>query len=293
MKSIPAVSILVTVYNREDFVAEALESILQSRFSDFEIVVVDDASSDASCSIVEQYVRADNRIRLFRNTINLGDYGNRSKAISLAKSDLVKFVDADDLIYPQSLEVMVDAMRRHPDSALGLSQSLGDPDRPYPFVLSPREAYHEQCLGSGCLNCGPSGAIFRRSAYDESGGFRNWGVLSDTDLWLRMAAKWPVVLLPPALVWWRRHEGQEFERGRASGEYLEQGFRLAREALSSPECPLSEEERNRALDRAKQHHARRILALATRGGKPKEAMRLARDSGLSIPEFLRGFRPYQ
>ena len=288
----PAVSVLVTVYNREKLVPETVKSILDSSYEDFEIILVDDASSDHSWDVIRQLAESDDRISAHRNETNLGDYGNRAKAISLSKTDLIKFVDADDLIYPHSLELMVRAMAEAPDAALALSQSSAELDRPYPFALSPLEAYQRQFLGCGCLNCGPSGAIFRREAFEQVGGFRDWGVLNDTDLWLRLAAKWPVVLLPPALVWWRRHEGQEFERGQASGEYLAKGFALSREALSSPDCPLNEEDCRVALKRSKQHHARRILALATKGRSPGDALRLGRMSRLTFTEWFAGIRPY-
>ena len=285
-------SLLVTVYNREHLVVETVTSIRDSSFTDFELLLVDDTSPDRSWEVIQSLAKTDPRISVFRNETNLGDYPNRRRAIELSSGNLIKFLDADDLIYPHGLGVMVDAMNRFPDAALALSHSVIDETQPYPILLSPEEAYRKHFLEGGCLSCGPSGAIFRRDSYEEVGGFRDWGVLNDIDLWLRLAAKWPVVLLPPALVWWRRHEGQEFEKGQASGEYLSKGFALVREALNSPDCPLNDGDRNRALDRAKQHHARRLIALATKGKRPKHAMKLARESGLSLPELLRGMRKY-
>ena len=292
MQACPSASILVTVFNRAQLVPETVKSILESQCQRFEGILLDDDSSDGSSSVLEKLAKSDSRLSAHRNETNLGDYPNRRRAIELSSGNLIKFLDADDLIYPHGLGVMVDAMDRFPDAALALSHSVIDETQPYPILLSPEEAYRKHFLEGGCLSCGPSGAIFRRDSYEEVGGFRDWGVLNDIDLWLRLAAKWPVVLLPPALVWWRRHEGQEFEKGQASGEYLSKGFALVREALNSPDCPLNDGDRNRALDRAKQHHARRLIALATKGKRPKHAMKLARESGLSLPELLRGMRKY-
>ena len=116
---------------------------------------------------------------------------------------------------------------------------------------------------------------------------------SDRELWFKLASQWPVVSLPPSLIWWRRHEGQEFAVGLQDGAYIEMWYRLAMETLESPECPMSDQEINMAKRRVKQHHARRILACAIRGRKPEQAWQLFRNSGLTLTELTRGFLSYQ
>ena len=289
----PAVSVLVTVYNREAYLAACLESILASTWQDFEVVVVDDGSTDESVAVAERFAALDSRLRFSRNAQNLGDYPNRMRAAELAQGTYLKYVDSDDLIYPHSLAIMVEAMQAHPDATLGLSHSLPEDEQPYPWKLNPEEAWRKHFLGRGCLSCGPSGAIIRRDAFFETGGFHDWGVLNDTDLWYRMSARAPVLLLPPGLVWWRRHEGQEFTRDSAALIYLEDGYTVAREALNMTECPLPEPERQAALARIRQHHARQLLSLALRQHQPGLAYRLFKASGLGISELGRGLRRYQ
>lgn len=184
---------------------------------------------------------------------------------------------------------MVEAMQAHPQSALGLCHSAPEDQHPYPWELSPQEAWKKQFFGCGCLSCGPSGAIIKRDAFVAVGGFRSWGVLSDTDLWYRMAARWPTLLLPPGLVWWRRHPDQEFRKDNAALTYLERGFALTVETLLSPECPLSKSDRQAALGRARQHHARRLLSLALRSRQPGQAWCRWRKSGLGATDLSRGF----
>jgi glycosyltransferase involved in cell wall biosynthesis len=289
----PLVSVLVTVYNRERYLAPCLDSILASTISEFEIVLLDDGSSDQSVTIAKKYAARDSRIRFYENAKNLGDYPNRMRAAQLARGKYLKYVDSDDLIYRHSLAIMVEAMEANPEASLGLCHSLPEDEQPYPWRLSPAEAWQKQFLGRGCLNCGPSGTIIRREAFFEIGGFRDWGVLNDTDLWYRMSARWPVVLLPPGLVWWRRHEGQEFTKGDAAMVYREIGFQLGRDALESNECPLADSPRRLALMRHKAHHARRILSLALKSGHPRLAWESYRRSGLAVTELLAGFRPYR
>jgi glycosyltransferase involved in cell wall biosynthesis len=293
MAEVPSVSVLVTVYNREAYLAACLESILASSWEDFEVVVVDDGSADGSAAIATEYVSRDRRVRFYQNDRNLGDYPNRMRAAEHARGMYIKYVDSDDLIYRHSLAIMMEAMATHPAAGLGLSHSSPEDEQPYPWMLHPADAWKKEFLGRGCLSCGPSGAIVRRDAFFEAQGFRDWGVLSDIDLWYRMSALRPVVLLPPGLVWWRRHEQQEFALGDADMFYLEKGHALAVDALTSAACPLSEAERRAALARARQHHARKLLSLALRRRRPLRALQLLRRSGLSGSEVLQGFRAYR
>lgn len=290
---IPITSVLVTVYNRELYLEATLTSILKSSFNGFELIIVDDCSTDRSPDIAKQFAKVDSRIRFVQNEENLGDYGNRMKAASLARGKYLKYVDSDDLIYPYSLQVMIDAMEQHPDAAVGLAHSMPEDDEPYPWKLTPADTYRKHFLGRGCLSCGPTGAIIRREAFKAFGGFRkDWGVLSDTEFWLRMAASRPVILLPPGLVWWRRHEGQEFTKDDAVMVYINRGHELDMETLQSPNCPLSPADRDSALSRSKQVHARRILSTGLRQMRPLAAARLFRKSQLRLSDLLRGFGRY-
>lgn len=289
----PEVSVLMTVYNREKYLSAAIESVLKSRLEDFEFILVDDCSSDSSWEIVQHYSNRDPRVRIYKNSQNLGDYGNRAKAASLASGEYIKYLDSDDLAYPHTLEVMLESARQFPDAALALSHPQPEAELPYPIHLTSQQAWYRHFLGRGCLSCGPTGAIIRRSAFEAVGGFRKeWGVLSDIDLWLRLSAQWPVVLLPPGLAWWRRHEEQEYTRGNARYQYLVNGYELTRHALAADSCPLSSHEQQTALDRAKQRHARRVLSLLFREKRPRLFFDAIRKANFGILQLARGFFPY-
>ena len=284
-------SILVTVYNREQYLAACLKSVFNSCFEDFEILVVDDASTDDSLAIATEVASKDSRVQVHINEQNLGDYGNRNRAASLATGKYLKYLDADDLIYPHSLEMMVEAMEAQPEAALGLSLNETDPEQPFPFVTDSEGVIRSHFLGKGLLGVGPSASIIRRDAFEAVGGFSGRQFIGDAELWLKLAERWPVVSLPPALVWWRTHEGQQMNLELSRPEVLVERFRLEMDTLDET-SQLDETEKNLARSRIKQHHARRLLALATKGGRPKHAMKLARESGLSLPELLRGMRKY-
>ncbi|GHB92028.1 glycosyltransferase family 2 protein [Cerasicoccus arenae] len=292
MSSPPTVSVLVTVYNREAYLEACVESILQSTFEDLEVIMVDDCSTDSSAALMKDIAAKDSRVQAYFNAKNLRDYPNRNRAASLAQGKYIKYVDADDLIYPHSLAIMVEAMEAHPDAALGLSHSDLQAEKPYPWLISPKEAYHKHFLERGCLSCGPSGAIMRRNAFNDVGCFQAFGVASDNDMWLRLAARWPVILFPPSLVWWRVHEGQEFRSAPAQKEYLVLGHQAVINALQSPECPLSSTDSEMAKRRVQQHHARRILALALKSRNLSLARSAYRDSKLTFSEMLTGLKAY-
>ena len=283
----PTVSVLVTVYNREAYLGETLRSILASTYRDYEVIVIDDQSSDRSLQIAEEIGTTDTRIRVIKNENNLGDYGNRMKAASLARGEFLKYVDSDDLIYPHGLNVMVQSMQRYPQAAVGLAHSMPEDESPYPWLLSPEQAYRKHFLGRGCMSCGPTGAIIRRGAFDDVGGFREqWGVLADTDLWLRLAARQPIVLLPPGLVWWRRHEGQEFTKDGAAADYLQRGFELDLLRLRDSSCPLSESDKQAALSSREYRMARAVISLGLKKRRLGQARSLYQSAGLSVAKLI-------
>ena len=88
------ISVLMTAFNREKYIGEAIESVLASTFKDFELIIVDDCSSDKTVEIAKNYENLDKRVKVFLNEKNLGDYSNRNKAASLANGKYIKYVDA-------------------------------------------------------------------------------------------------------------------------------------------------------------------------------------------------------
>ena len=143
------VSILTTVYNREKYIAACIDSVLASSYQDWELIIVDDVSTDTSLAIAKSYEQKDPRIKVYINQTNLGDYPNRNKAASYAKGTYIKYLDADDLIYPHGLEIMVHTMEQFPEAGLGISQKVAEDIKPYPFVMQPKETFKREFLMRG------------------------------------------------------------------------------------------------------------------------------------------------
>ena len=109
--TVPAVSVVMPVFNREDRVARALESVLAQDFPDFELVIVDDASTDGTVQVVERY--PDERIVVLRQPEHRFGGAARNRGIREARSDLIAFLDSDDEFLPHKLTFVVDYFRKH------------------------------------------------------------------------------------------------------------------------------------------------------------------------------------
>lgn len=104
----PVISVVVPVYNAEQYLHQCIDSILNQTFTDFELILVDDGSQDNSGAICDQYAEKDNRIIVIHQE-NKGQAAARNVAISKAKGEWIHFVDSDDLIHPQMLEILYTA----------------------------------------------------------------------------------------------------------------------------------------------------------------------------------------
>ncbi len=244
MSSSPTVSVLMTAFNRERYVAPAIESVLAQTFGDFELIVVDDGSEDGTVNIARGY-EADPRVRVVVNERNLGDYPNRNRAAALARGEFLKYHDSDDLMYPHCLEIMVGMLRAAPGAGFGLSTRSSWPGGPCPMLLTPRMSYQREFLGSGLFQCGPASALFRAEVFRGLGGFPEVGPNSDYLFWLDACARVCVALMPADLFWYRVHAGQVVHTMRAALD----GAVAAGEAwkaLNAAGCPLMTDERRQA-----------------------------------------------
>ena len=109
--SIPVFSIVMPVYNAEKYLEKSLQSILNQTFSDFELILVNDTSTDRSCKICESVDASDDRITVLNLDINCGAAEARNRGIAIAKGNYLCFVDADDTIEPDYLKVFYDVLQ--------------------------------------------------------------------------------------------------------------------------------------------------------------------------------------
>ena len=116
--SAPPVSVVMAVRNGQRYVGQAIESVLGQTFKDFEFLIVDDASTDATPSILEAYRARDPRISVLRNERRLERSASRNRAIRAARGSYLAMIDADDLAMPRRLEMQLEHLDNHPELAM-------------------------------------------------------------------------------------------------------------------------------------------------------------------------------
>jgi glycosyltransferase involved in cell wall biosynthesis len=281
----PLVSVLMTTYNREKYLAQAIESVLASTYENFELLVVDDQSKDRSLEIARSYAAKDERVKALLNEKNLGDYPNRNKAASLAKGKYLKYVDADDYIYPTGLEVLVTGMEKFPEAGYGLCSLPQDKFKIYPFVLSQEEAYKRHYFVSQLFHKAPLSAIIRKDVFEAVGKFSGRRYLGDFEMWHVLSARYPVVIMQQGVVWYREHEEQEMQNNRTDFTIPFKYLTCAVEMLSKPECPLNEADCKRAIEKVKWNQARYMLGVG-KNHSLKIMKQLMKESGMGYGEMI-------
>jgi len=288
----PLVSLLTTVYNRSAYLAECIESVISLHYQNWELIIVDDCSTDNSVEIAQVYAKKDSRIKVFVNGTNQGDYPNRNKAASYANGKYLKYLDADDTIYKYSLDYMVDAMERFPGAALGISYNTIDDKKPYPQLSLPQESIKSEYLGKSILGCGPSAAIIKNDAFNKVKGFSGKQYIGDHELWLKLAVLYPVIKLQPSLIWWRVHDQQQIASERRNIEIRNIRYQLSYNYLKKNKVLFSQEEYKLAKTRLERNYARGLLKVLLYDRRWKEFYLLFKWSKLSFAQLISGFKGY-
>ena len=273
----PAISVLMTTYNREKYVGAAIESVLNSMFENFELVIVDDRSKDQTVEIVRNWQAKDDRVKLYINEQNLGDYPNRNQAAAHATGKYLKYVDADDLIYPWGLQILWECMERFPEAGWGLCSLAQDKARPFPFVLDTAEAYRYHYLGPGLFHKAPLSSIIKKELFDAVGGFEPGRMVGDYEMWHRLALRSPVALMPHGVVWYRAHTDQE---SNVIGEFEEVYRQISLKHLHSESKPLSPAELHQVAQLQRKRHLK-FAAFNLAKGKLTLAHDAYRKAGLT------------
>lgn len=204
MPASPYISVLMSVYNAEKYVGDCIESILEQTFTDFEFIIINDASTDSSPEIIKSF--KDKRIRLLNNRER--SYPTRNKGLRVAKGKYICIMDADDISLPHRFERQVLFMDNHPEVGLAGSgyRVLGQNMDLY------RESDYEkikvQLMRNNCF-IHPS-VIVRHDLLKKHNlrYIRKYYYSSDYDFIARAARYFPVTNIPEVLMYYRVHEGQ-------------------------------------------------------------------------------------
>lgn len=153
MQDQPLVSIIMPSYNSAKTITESIESVLQQNYTNWELLITDDKSSDNTVNIINEYVAKDPRIKQFRNEQNLGAGGSRNRSIKESKGKYIAFLDSDDLWFDNKLAIQIDYMQKN-NAALSYTwyQKFGD-DGDGGFVKPKLAVTYQQLLHSNIIGC--------------------------------------------------------------------------------------------------------------------------------------------
>jgi glycosyltransferase involved in cell wall biosynthesis len=207
----PRVSILLTVHNGERFLAEAMKSILNQSYSDLELIVIDDGSTDRSRAILEGYRRSDDRVRYFRER-NLGIGASLNKACEFSGGEYIAIMDHDDIAFPDRISKEVTFLDNHPTVALvgGAIAYVDERGKPTGFIVRnpTRDEDIKRTLLVGSCIAHPT-VMMRREVFHAVNGYRKaFSRAQDYDLWLRLAERFELANLPESIIYYRIHPNQ-------------------------------------------------------------------------------------
>jgi len=199
VKKNPFISVIIPTYNRGWIVKEAIDSVLAQDFINFELIVVDDGSTDSTQSILDTYCNA---IIVIKQK-NRGVSSARNKGIATAQGKYIAFLDSDDLWFPQKLSLQVDFIKKNPNALILQTEEIwiknGQRINPKYRHKKSSGMFFERSLNL-CL-ISPSAVMISKDLFDKVGTFdNNFPVCEDYDLWLRITYKYPAYLIDTPLV---------------------------------------------------------------------------------------------
>jgi len=200
----PTISVVIPVYNGETTIRETIESVLNQTFQDFELIIINDGSQDATLEIVDHF--QDPRIKVFSYQ-NAGLAASRNRGISHTKSEFISFIDADDLWTADKLEAQLRALQENPTAAVAYSWTdyINESSqflRPGGHISANGDVYAKLLVVDFLEN--GSNPLIRRQALIEVGGFdESLNAGEDWDILLRLAARYHFVAVPSPQILYR------------------------------------------------------------------------------------------
>lgn len=246
----PLVSIVVPVYNGERYLRETLDSIVAQSYSNVEILLMDDCSTDQTASVVADYK---SRINYFRQPRNKGQFANVNDGIAKARGKYIAVYHADDVYNSKIVEREVEFLENHPEAGAVFCFDIfiNAEGREYNRLKVPQELQNKDCLDYQTILNGiltyknrflpTPGAMVRASVYRELGTFRGneFQIAADLEMWLRIARRYEIGFLREYLFSYRHgHENssQIYYRMRTEPE---RQFSILDEHLSAGSCALA------------------------------------------------------
>lgn len=243
-KTNPLVSIMIPVYNRADYVASAIESVLAQTYKNFELIIHDDASTDGSLAIIKQF--HDPRLRVIHTIKNHGMLGGWNYLLKYGRGKYIKQMGSDDLLSPRCLELQIKAMEDHPSVSLVTCQRqvIGDHGQ----SITTYQFAHKDTLASGLEHAHwilttlrenkigePAAVLFRRALIKRAGMFDpRFSQFADFEYWIRHLAYGDLLYLHKPLCSFRTHDGSNTTAAMRDGRFIGEIFTLINKYYKEP-----------------------------------------------------------
>jgi glycosyltransferase involved in cell wall biosynthesis len=231
----PLISVIIPTYNRGWIVQEAIDSVLNQDFTDYELIVVDDGSEDDTAAILASYGQSISVL----HQLNKGVSAARNHGIAAASGQLIAFLDSDDLWLPRKLSTQVKFFKDHPDAVINQTQERWIRKG---VRVNPKQRHHkfsgmifEHSLAL-CL-VSPSAVMLKKNLFDDVGGFdEQLPACEDYDLWLRISCRYPVHLINKPLIIKRGGHADQLSKAAGLDKYRIQALvKLIESGLLTPQ----------------------------------------------------------
>lgn len=234
----PLISVCMPNYNGEKFIEEAINSVLSQTYKNFELIIVDDVSTDNSIELVKKY--DDPRIKLFVNKINVHTSGTVNRAINLSKGEIIAVLHSDDKYEPDFFEEIIKAYNKYPDKKVFVTgvynyhSDINTLKSWYPYktegVQNKLQALIKLTLANNIGN-GVNVAL-HRSCLENTGLFSTkFKYLADYDMWWRLSEKYDFVYIPKLLGYYRIHDSNTTHSIIKDLTFYKEGIEVYKENL--------------------------------------------------------------
>ena len=204
----PTISVIIPAYNAESTILETITSVRQQTFSDFEIIVVNDGSTDRTIELLQNV--EDNRLKIFSYE-NGGLSVARNRGIRDANGEYIAFLDADDLWTPNKLELQLKALEQHSEAGVAYSWTYFMNEQRTSSLPGVSIFFEGDVLANLLVNnfiASGSNPLIRRQAIKSVGDFDSaCAGCADWDYWMRLSAKWHFVVVPKHQIFYRQSSG--------------------------------------------------------------------------------------
>lgn len=201
----PLVTVAMVTYNSAKYVEAAISSVLSSSYENFELIIIDDCSTDSTWEIIGSF--EEKRIRAIRNTSNLREYKNRNQCIQLANGKYFIFIDGDDILFEHGLANYVYYAEKYVEAGMLVQKGYTN-NVIFPVMLEPRETFELEFFGKGLLSSSFVSNFFKTEILRSLGGLSEEYRAGDNFIRYLIACKYKVLFISGWNAWHRETPGQ-------------------------------------------------------------------------------------